>query len=293
MRIKESIGSRIFDCFNYLFMLLFAIITLVPFLNLITMSFSAPEVASQLGLHLFPTEFHFDSYQKVFEADYIWKGFANSILITVAGTLMTVLVSVLAAYPLSKKYLMHRGFWTGIIVFTMFFTGGMIPNYILIRNLGLIDNRLSLILPSLVNTFNMLIVRNFYMSLPDSIEESAKIDGANDIQILFRIVIPLSMSIIATVALWTAVALWNSWFPCLLYIRDTDKYVLQVVLRRIILEGSSEFINFEATSGTTIEPAAESIKAATVIVTILPIMCVYPFLQKYFVKGVMVGSLKG
>lgn len=291
MNMRLSLSEKIFTAAIYICMFITAAVALIPFLNVITLSLSSPKTASELGLHLFPTELYFGAYSKVIRSSAIFKGFFNSVFITFAGTVATLVVSALAAYPLSKRYLVNRGFWTGIIVFTMFFTGGMIPNYILVRNLGLMDSRAALILPSLVNTFNMLIIRNYFMGLPEDIEEAARIDGANDFKVLFSIVLPLSKSILATVALWTAVAQWNSWFPCLLYIRNTDKYVLQVILRRIILDGSSEFVNMEAMNVT--EPTTEAIKAATTIVTILPIMLVYPFLQKYFVQGVMVGSLKG
>ena len=291
MNQRLTLSEKIFMIFVYVIMFLVGVVAIVPFLNVITLSLSTPEVASRFGIHLFPTELFFGAYKRVIGSSAIYTGFLNSVMITLVGTICSLLVSALAAYPLSKKYLVHRSYWTGIIVFTMFFTGGTIPNYILIRNLGLMDSYAALILPGLVNTFNMLIIRNFFMGLPEDIEEAARIDGANDFRVLFQIVIPLSKSILATVALWTAVGHWNSWFPCLLYIRDADKYVLQVILRRIIMDGSSEFVNLEVSNMS--EPTTESIKAATTIVTILPIMLVYPFLQKYFVKGVMVGSLKG
>lgn len=294
MKYDNSIGSKIFDIVNYFLLALFAAATLFPFLNLLTISLSTAEETSRLGLHLFPKEIVFEAYRKVFSANYIWKGYVNTVYVTIGGTFLTMIFSIFAAYPLSKKYLMNRSFWTGFVVITMFLSGGLIPTYLNIRNLGLIDNRLALVLPPLINTYNMLILRNYFMSLPDSLEESARIDGANDILILFKIILPLSMPILATVALWTGVALWNSWFECLLYIRNPDKFVLQVVLRRIILDGSSEFMNFETTDlASTSQPATESIKAATVLVAVIPIMMVYPFIQKYFVKGVMVGSLKG
>ena len=287
MNQRLTLSEKIFMIFVYVIMFFVGVVAIVPFLNVITLSLSTPEVASRFGIHLFPTELFFGAYKRVIGSSAIYTGFLNSVMITLVGTICSLLVSALAAYPLSKKYLVHRSFWTGIIVFTMFFTGGTIPNYILIRNLGLMDSYAALILPGLVNTFNMLIIRNFFMGLPEDIEEAARIDGANDFRVLFQIVIPLSKSILATVALWTAVGHWNSWFPCLLYIRDADKYVLQV----IFMDGSSEFVNLEVSNMS--EPTTESIKAATTIVTILPIMLVYPFLQKYFVKGVMVGSLKG
>lgn len=294
MKIKLTLGDRIFNTVNAIILFLLVVVTLFPFLHLISMSFSSPEAASKFGLHLIPEGFNLDAYRKVFENGYILSGYANTIINTVITVILSLFVMTLMAYALSKKYLVHRTFFTGFVVFTMFFQGGLIPSYLLIRNLGLMDNRLALILPVLVNAFNMLIIRNYFMTIPSDMEEAAVIDGANDLTIFFRIMLPLSMPIIATVALWVAVERWNAWFDCLLYIRNPDKYVLQVLLQRIVIDGSSEFMSFDVrTAGTNSEPTAETIKAATIIVSTLPIMCVYPFIQKYFVKGVMVGSLKG
>ncbi|WP_366926001.1 carbohydrate ABC transporter permease [uncultured Paenibacillus sp.] len=201
----------------------------------------------------------------------------------------------MCAYPLSKKYLPHRNLFTAFIVFTMFFSGGLIPNYLLIKELGLLDSRWSLILPGLIAAFTMIIVRNYFMSLPEEVEESARIDGANDMRILFSIVLPMSMPIIATISLWYAVAHWNAWFDSLLYISDPNKAVLGNVLRKIVIEGSSQFQQFDQgfnqNGQTAVTP--DIIKAATIMVATVPIICVYPFVQKYFVKGVIVGSLKG
>ncbi|MDU5144849.1 MAG: carbohydrate ABC transporter permease [Paenibacillus dendritiformis] len=202
---------------------------------------------------------------------------------------------MMCAYPLSKKYLPHRNLFTAFIVFTMFFSGGLIPNYLLIKELGLLDSRWSLILPGLIAAFTMIIVRNYFMSLPEEVEESARIDGANDMRILFSIVLPMSMPIIATISLWYAVAHWNAWFDSLLYISDPNKAVLGNVLRKIVIEGSSQFQQFDQgfnqNGQTAVTP--DIIKAATIMVATVPIICVYPFVQKYFVKGVIVGSLKG
>lgn len=204
-----------------------------------------------------------------------------------------MIATLLTAYPLSKKYFPNRVFWTGVFVFTMFFDGGLLPNYLLVRGLGLLDKVWALILPKLIVTYTMIIVRNYFMSLPDSLEESAKIDGANDFYILFKIIIPLSAPIIATVSLWTIVDNWNAWFDSLIYMRDIKKHVLQVVLRRIVLENSSQVMELVGTVSDEAPTNPENIKAAVVMVTTIPIIVVYPFLQKYFVKGILVGSLKG
>lgn len=291
---RRSLGEKLFDGFNFVFLTLFAISCVYPFINVLTVSFSTPAAANAFGLKLYPQEVTLDAYKQVFANKHIWVGYANTLFRTVAGTFLNIAFSVMCAYPLSKKYLPNRNLFTLLIIFTMFFSGGLIPNYLLIKGLGLLDNRWSLILPILINAYTMIIVRNYFMSLPEEIEESAKMDGANDFRILFSIVLPVSAPIIATIGLWYAVAHWNAWFDALLYLSDPNKMVLQTVLRKIVIEGSSQFQNFD-----TYDPARQNsvtpdiIKAATIMVATTPILCVYPFIQKYFVKGVIVGSLKG
>lgn len=292
---KKSLGERAFDVFNVVFLSLFAFSAVYPFINVIVVSFSTPAAANQYGLKLWPKETTLEAYKVVFSNKLIWTGYYNTIIRTVLGTALNVLFTVLCAYPLSKKYLPNRNFYTSFIVFTMFFGGGLIPNYLLIKELGLLDNRLSLILPGLIAAFTMIIVRNFFMALPEEIEESAKMDGATDIRILFSIVLPVSLPVVATISLWYAVAHWNAWFDSLLYISSPEKTVLGNVLRKIIIEGSPQFQQYDtydpSKSQTLVTP--DIIRAATIMVATLPILCVYPFIQKYFVKGVMVGSLKG
>ena len=292
VNLKYSKQDYIFDVFNSILMILFCISTLYPFIYLLSLSFSGAS-ASFVEIRLIPEEIVLTNYGKVLASQYILSGFSNTILRTGLGTLLTLIVTVCAAYPLSKKYFPHRNFWTSFIVFTMFFSGGLIPNYLLVKNLNMIDQVWALVLPGLINTFIMIIARNYFSSLPDSLEESARIDGANDILILFKIILPISAPIIATLALWTAVGHWNAWFDSLIYIQNTKKQVLQVVLRRTLIEGTQQMmdLNSGVDDVSTVNP--ESIKAATVMVTTLPIILLYPFLQKYFVKGIMVGSLKG
>ena len=194
------------------------------------------------------------------------------------------------AYPLSKKYLPNRNFWTTIVLIPMFFGGGLIPSYLLMRLLHLTNTIWALILPGLVSSYNLILVRNYMMSLPDSLEESAKIDGANEIVILFRIILPLSKPILDTIALWIAVAHWNAWFDCLIYITKKELIVLQVVLYQVINAGSQQVVT-GSLSTDVVYP--EILKACTIMVTTIPIIMVYPFAQKYFIKGIMVGSLKG
>jgi putative aldouronate transport system permease protein len=295
MRIKKTTDEKIFLTIIYIFMTLFCITTLFPFWNIVTLSFTGSGV-STVRYYFWPPVTTFANYDRVFSSSNIWIGFGNTFFRTIIGTLLTLLFSVHMAYPLGKRYFPHRNFWTFIVVFTMFFSGGMIPEYILVRTLGLINSRWSMILPMLISPFNMIIMRNFFMNIPDSLEESARIDGANDITILYRIILPISGSIIATIALWTAVSHWNAWFDCLIYINDSSKMVVQTILRRVVLEGSQQLMNMTGYIPGVDEievVSTETIKAATIMVATVPILVVYPFLQKYFVKGVMVGSLKG
>ncbi len=286
--IRRSKGSVVFDVVNALFMIILSFSTLYPFLFLIFQS-----VGNSTRLSLIPTVCNFDAYANVMGNSFIWSGFEWTILRTLVGTALSVLVTTSAAYALSKRWFPNRNFWTGLIVFTMFFSGGLIPSYLLMKDVGLYNSFWAMILPGLCSAYNLTIMRNFFMSIPGELEESAKIDGANDIQIMFRIIIPISLPIIATIALWNAVGHWNSWFDCMIYITDPNRQVLQLILRRIVIEGTGQFMSFTGNieNGTNFTP--EAVKAATTIVATLPILLVYPFVQKYFVKGVMVGSLKG
>jgi putative aldouronate transport system permease protein len=204
-----------------------------------------------------------------------------------------MLATIMTAYPLSKKYFPNRSFWTSLLIFTMFFSGGLIPNYLMVRSLGIYNTVWSMVLPGLISTYNMIIMRNFFMNIPGELEESARIDGANDFLILARIIVPVSGPIIATVALWTMVSHWNAWFDCMIYISTTSKQVLQLMLRRIVLEGTMQLMELNTTTTDMGLTNPDSVKAATIMVATMPILMVYPFLQKYFVKGVLIGSLKG
>ena len=289
MKIKRSSFDIAFDFFIYSVLVLLAIITLLPFMQVITISVSPSSVVSSYGFHIFPARFDFDGYKKILEYTLMRDAYRNTIIRTAIATVLSVFLYVIGAYPLSKKYLPNRKFWTGLIIFTMYFGGGLIPNYLLIKNLGLYNSLGALILPGAINTFTLIIVRNFFMTIPQELEEAARIDGANDIYILFRIILPLSLPIIATAALWTAVGSWNAWFDCMLYIKDQNKYVLQYVLRQILLQGQSVDVMGES---QTIYVNSETMKMAALVVAVLPIICTYPFLQKYFIKGMLVGSVK-
>ncbi|MFD0960002.1 carbohydrate ABC transporter permease [Paenibacillus chungangensis] len=289
-KIKSSKMDIVFDSINYIFLTILCLSMVYPFLFLLSHSLSPVEV-SLTQISIIPSKITLSNYAQVLSNEFIAYGFLNTVARTIIGTLLTVLASIFTAYPLAKKTFPNRGFWTAFIVFTMFFSGGLIPTYFLVNNLQLMNTMWALLLPGLILTFQMIIARNFFMSIPESLEESAKIDGANEIRILFSIIIPISMPIIATLSLWTAVHHWNAWFDSMIYITDSKLQVLQVVLRRIVLEGTVEMMEMGGDEDLAVNP--ETIKATAIMVATLPIILVYPFVQKYFVKGIMIGSLKG
>ncbi len=288
---KFSLG----DIVIYTLLGVFCLSIIFAFMHLATISFSPNAVAVKGGLLLVPRKITFDNYIKVFKNRYIWIGYKNTLIRTSIGTVLQLLFTALGAYVLSKKYYPHRSFWTLLIVFTMFFSGGLIPTFLLVKSLGLYDTYASMILPGLISAYNLTIMRNFFQSLPEEIEESAMIDGAGRMRIFWQFILPLSTPILATVALWLAVGHWNAWFDVLIYTKDPDKRPLQAVLRNIIITGTKEIDSDAASHSVTdeMEVSSEGLKAASIYVATIPILCVYPFLQRYFVKGIMVGSLKG
>ncbi len=294
---KKNPNRRLsaFPYVNGFLLILFSVSIILPFMHLLSISLSPSEFAIKGGLHLWPENLTFSNYKSVLNSHFIWTGYGNTLLRTVIGTAIQLLFTAFGAYVLSKKYFPHRTFWTFFIIFTMFFSGGLIPSYLLIKSLNLFDNYAVMILPGLVGAYNLVLMRNYFSSLPEELEESCMIDGAGRFTIFFRIVLPVSTPILATVALWLAVGHWNAWFDVLLYIRDTNKYVLQIVLRRIILEGTQQMLDLNPNmmNDNTAAISPEGLKASAIFVATVPIICIYPFIQKYFVKGIMVGSLKG
>ena len=291
MKDKFSIG----DVLIYLFLGIFCLSIVVSFLHLFSISMSPSYIATKGGLHLYPKEITWDNYKKVVESKFIWIGYANTVGRTIVGTIVSLFFTAMSAYALSKKFFPHRSFWTLLIVFTMFFSGGMIPTYLVIRDLHLLDTYAVMIIPGLVSAYNMTIMRNYFSSMPEEIEESCMIDGAGRFRTFFSIVLPLAKPILATVALWLAVGHWNAWFDVLIYITDENMFTLQIVLRRIILTGTQQMVdasNFDTSLFDT-QSSQEGQKAAAIFIATLPILCVYPFIQRYFVKGIMIGSLKG
>lgn len=292
--IRKSRGRLAFEIINYSLLTLLVITTAYPFLNQLTISLSTTKYAYAAGFHIFPNPkgLTIDSYKLIFRSTYLITGFMNSIIRTALGTGLSLLIYGLTAYPLSKRHLPGVKILTWIFVFTMLFDGGLIPNYILIRNLGLMNTRLALILQGVVSAFNIIIMRNFFYSLPESLEESAKIEGAGDITIFFRIIVPLSKPVFATIGLWVAVWHWNNWFDAMLYITDRSKQILQIILREILINNSGEMMN-EMRMMSNLDFQMLQLRAAVIIISVVPVMMIYPFIQRYFIKGIMLGSVKG
>ncbi len=290
-RLKRSVGERIFDNFNVLFMILLIVVTLYPFYYVTIASISDPTlIVQKRGIVLWPQGLSFESYRMVFENPMIRIGYMNTIFYVVVGTALNLVLTSFGAYGLSRRDLALRNPITLMIVFTMFFSGGLIPSYLLVRNLGLLNTRWAMILPGAISTWNLIIMRTAFLGIPESLAESAKIDGANDFTILFRIYLPLSLPVVAVMILFYAVGHWNAYFSALIYLRERALYPLQLVLREILIANSTESMMTSVVSDR--EPIGETIKYATIMVATLPILFVYPFLQKYFVKGVMIGAIK-
>jgi putative aldouronate transport system permease protein len=285
----------LFDSANAIFFILVSITFIYPFWITILTSFAGNRESMSLGFHLWISEWQTQAYKFAFSRfGNIWVPYKNSIFRTVVGTTIIVIVTLLGAYPLSKKRLPGRNIITIIFLITMFFGGGLIPTYLLIRKIGLINNRLVYILPIATNAYYIIITRNFLMTIDDAYEEAALADGANYFQILVQIMIPLSKPILATIALWAAVAHWNAWFDGLIYVTDESKHVLQLFLRRLMTEVIAMTENMERFADTEmLDMPSYSVQAAVTILTIGPIILVYPFIQKYFIKGIFIGSLKG
>lgn len=269
-------------------------VCLLPFVNIVAISFSRPGAVIRGEVNLWPVGFFLKSYAKVFEMPEFFSGYANTIFYAAAGTLVSMALTILCAYPLSKRSLMGRGFFMGIVVFSMLFSAGMIPFYLVVKAVGLLNTRWAVILPFAVNTWNMVVMRTFFQGVPEELEEAGMMDGLNPFQSLLLIVLPLSQAILATIGLFYAVGYWNSWFWQMVLIDTADKHPVSLFLRKVVMGAGMTSDDLEHTAARVEDTInAESLKAASVILVVTPIILVYPFVQKYFVKGVMVGSLKG
>lgn len=291
MKIKETPGERIFDIVNIILLLALVFVIVIPVWHVVCYSFSdANRVMATNGLLLLPEGFSLESYQAVARNPNIFTGYRNTIFIVIVGTLLSLLLTLMGAYVLSRKGFLWNRLLSLMVVFTMYFSGGMIPFYLTVRTVGLDGSIWSLIIPSAISTYNMIIMRTAMASVPASMEESATIDGAGHFRILFSIMIPLTKATLAVIALYYAVSNWNAWFNAMLFLRDKSLYPLQLILREILVQNDTTMMS--AGMGEDQFLIGETIKYATIVVATVPILCVYPFLQKYFVKGVMIGAVK-
>ena len=291
-RIRRTFGENVFDSINIMIMLIVIIITIYPIYYVLVASFSDPgRLVASSGLLFRPLGFHTMGYVKVFENPLILSGYKNTILYTSLGTCINVILTSIAAFVLSRKRFYLRHFFMFIITFTMFFSGGLIPTYLQVRAYGLYNTMWALILPGAVSAWNMIIMRTSFLTIPDSLEESARIDGATNLTIFLKIILPLSTAIVAIMVLFYAVAHWNSWFSAMIYLRTRSKYPLQLVLREVLIANMTDSMSAGESSSER-QALGEVIKYAMIIVATVPILLIYPFLQKYFVKGVMVGAIK-
>jgi len=291
MTKRLTVGDRIFYIIDYFLLALVICITLYPFIFVFSASISEPEALGRGEVWLWPVGFSMNAYKIVIEDKEIWTSYGNTIWYVVVGTAVNIILTTITAYPLSRRNFRARDKIMMFIAFTMFFSGGMIPTYLLIKELGLINSRWALVIPAGISTWNLIIMRTFFEGIPDSLYEAATIDGASELQILTRIFLPLSLPIMAVMVLFYAVGHWNSYFPALMYLNDEEKYPLQMILRKILIQYDQNKIVEEMTQGR--EVVGQAVRYATIIVSTVPILLIYPFLQKYFVKGVMIGAIKG
>lgn len=291
MLFRKSVGSRIFDIANIAFMVLLVFIMVYPLWYVLAVSISSSSAVTLGKVKLFPVGFNYKAYTAIFKTNDIPVSYKNTIVYTCVSTALTIFFCSIAAYPLSKKNLYGKRFIALMLALTMLFPAGMIPSFLVIKELGLLDSMWALVLPPAFSVWNIVLIRTNFQALPDSLAESAHIDGAGHWRILFQIVLPLSKPIIATVALFAAVSQWNSFFSALLYLNDPEKYPLQMVLRKVITaEAEHEVLQGYGAEGSGF---IQKVKMATIVVAMGPIVAVYPYAQKYFIKGTMVGSVKG
>jgi len=293
---KQSIDDKIFTIVTYWLLIAFLILVAYPMYFVLVASFSDPVYINSGDILLYPKGFTTLGYSKVFSDDRIWTGYFNTIIYTVCGTILGVFCSLLAGYALSRKDLPGRNIIMGFMVFTMYFGGGTIPFYLLVKSMHLLNTRLILIIIGSISVYNIILIRTFFVNtLPIELQESAFIDGCGNTLFFFKIALPLSKAITAVIALYLAVGYWNSYFNAMIFITDAKKYPLQIFLREILLTANTDtsIVTTDPTAAQALAKMAEIIKYGVIVVTTVPIICIYPFIQKYFVKGVMIGSVKG
>ncbi len=296
MKTKYCLQDRIFNMVNHTLLAVFLLAVLYPFIYLISCSFSSGDALMTGKVKLLPVEPTLLGYKTVFAYRPIWNGYLNSLIYMVSGTMVSVVLTIMASYPLSRDDIKGKKIFMGYFLFTMMFNGGLVPTYLLVKQLHMIDSIWAIILPTALSAYNVIVARTYYrQNIPLELLEASRLDGCDDFRFLLKIVIPLSKPIIAVISLWVAVALWNSYFSALIYLNSEEKYPLQLVLRGILIMGSTDL------SQSGVDPEirirnlylGEMLKYGTIVVSSLPLMILYPFVQKYFVKGVMIGSVKG
>lgn len=297
IRKHDGVWGMLFDWFNCIFMIFVMVIMLYPILNVLSVSLSSADAVTSGRVSWYPVGFNINSYKTVFSNSEIFTAYGNTILYAVSGTAISLLLTMLAAYAMSiDGFVLNKPF-NRLLVFTMIFNGGLIPTYLVIKQLGFLDTFWVMVLPGSVTAYNLFICRTFFKGISPSLRESAKIDGANDFLICFRIYAPLSLPVLCTLGLFVIVGHWNSWFNALLYLNDEKRYPLQMILRKMVVQddirGGSYADSKMSVMMDSLNVNPKNVQMAAIMAAMAPILCVYPFLQKYFVKGVMIGSVKG
>lgn len=293
--MKKTRSERIFDVINYIALVLLAVCIIVPLVSVVMSSFvSAAEIGRRGEFILWPEDFVLDSYSIVFRSPTVWNGYKNTLFVITVGTTMSMLMTILMAYPLSKKKLRGRNAVTAMVFFTMIFSGGTVPTFLVIKELGLIDTRWALVVPSAISAWNMMLMRNFFYSVPEALEEAAYLDGANQVQILLMVFLPLSIPSLVTIGMFYGVGYWNAWWPGVMYLNTTKYQPVQNAIRTIVNAANAATTELAGAMDDSAQlPPSHALKCATIVTGTVPILVVYPFIQKYFVQGVMVGSVKG
>ena len=295
-KIHDCTVDKIVYTLNYILLVAFLIIVLYPFVYIVSCSFSSGQALISGQVTLLPVDPTLEGYKAILEYKDIWTGFGNSFLYTISGTLVGLTLTILAAYPLSRSSLIGRKPLMMLFLFTMLFNGGLVPNYMLVLNLGLLNTIWAIILPTALSAYNVIVARTFFITtIPNELHESAELDGCGEFRFLISIVLPLSKAIMAVLVLWIAIGFWNSYFNPMIYLNDKDKYPLQLILREILLMANVDFTKAAANPELYYknQQLSEILRYGTIIISALPLMILYPFIQKYFVQGVMIGSVKG
>lgn len=293
-KMKGSLGDRISITGIYIFAGLIGIICILPFLYVVGGSFATEKELTEKAFLIVPSEFSLNAYKFIIDDGRIFNGLKNSIIVTVWGTILAMVMTTTFAYPLSRNDFRGRNLALNLVIVTMVFSGGMIPGYLLVKSLGMLNSYWALTLPGAISAFNMVIIKNFFQNIPRELEEAATMDGGSDFDIFVKIVLPLSKPVLASISLFYAIGLWNDYFNCMLYINDSSKHTAQMILRSIvILAQGFDLTGSRLDFGLAGAPPEQAVKLATTVVTTIPILIVYPFIQKFFTKGVMIGAVKG